>query len=220
MTPRSIVAVIPMKPLSLSKTRLSEVLSQRERADLSLTMFGKVVEAAHEALGAVWVVGGDKAVRRSTERIGAEWYEDPGKNLNDSLRFALDKACGRGMSAIYLPADLPFVTPADIRKIVQASAGGDTLTLSPAQQDGGTNAMLIPACLAFPTLLGRNSFERHERQAASLGIAYTVCLSDGLALDLDTPDDLALCEKIQPGFLSEMIPVTAAPNAIGDEKDI
>ncbi len=204
MSGEGIVAVVPMKPLSQSKTRLSGVLSQQERADLSLAMFRKVIVAAQHALGAVWVIGGDEAVRLAAESLGAVWLEDPGSDLNDSLAFALDRACKAEASAIYLPADLPFVTAHDIQKIVQASGGGETLTLLPAQQDGGTNSMLIPRCVSFPPLLGKDSFRRHKWQASALGIPYTVCLSDGLALDLDTPDDLALCERLQPNFLDKI----------------
>ena len=219
MTAEGIVAVVPMKPLSQSKTRLASVLSERERAELSLAMFSGVVAAAQHALDAVWVVGGDDAVRETAERLGAVWHEDPGKDLNDSLAFALDRACEHQLSAIYLPADLPFVAAADLQRIVQASGGGAALTLSPAQQDGGTNAMLIPKCLQFPPRLGRDSFSQHKKQATSGNIPYTVCLSEGLALDLDTPDDLSLCEKLQPGFTSKMIPTAAVPSLRGDEKD-
>ena len=208
MSAKGIVAVVPMKPLSQSKTRLAGVLSQQERADLSLAMFGRVVAAAQDALGEVWVVGGDDAVRQTAECLGAVWYEDPANDLNESLAFALDKACMNEMSALYLPADLPFIA-ADIDKIVRSSGKGETLTLSPARQDGGTNAMLIPRCLPFPPLLGKDSFRRHKREAASLRIPYAVCLSDGMELDLDTPSDLALCEKRQPGFISAMLPTTA-----------
>ena len=202
MSAKGIVAVVPMKPLRQSKTRLAGVLSQQERADLSLAMFGRVVAAAQDTLGAVWVVGGDDAVRKTAECLGAVWHEDPGNDLNDSVSFALDMACKNELSAIYLPADLPFVTAADIDKVVQASGEGETLTLSPAQQDGGTNAMLVPQCLSFPPMLGKDSFRQHKRQAESLRIPYAVCLSEGLALDLDTPDDFALCDKRQPGFRS------------------
>ena len=219
MNAHSIVAVVPMKPLNRSKTRLSSVLSEQQRADLSLSMFSRVIAAANAALGVVWVVGGDEAVRHTAEKLGAIWREDPGKDLNDSIRFALDMACRDKTSAIYLPADLPFIAAADIERVVQASGGGETLTLTPAQQDGGTNAMLIPKCLSFPPLLGKDSFSRHKRQAASLGIPYTVCLSDGLALDLDTPDDLALCDKLQPGFTSMMMSTAVSASSKGDNKD-
>ena len=210
MNAHSIVAVVPMKPLNRSKTRLASVLSEQQRADLSLSMFSRVIAAANAALGIVWVVGGDDAVRHTAERLGALWREDPGRDLNDSLSIAFDEACKKGLSPIYLPADLPFVTAADIEKVVQASGGGETLTLSPAQQDGGTNAMLVPRCLPFPPVLGKDSFSLHKRQATLQGIPYAVCLSEGLALDLDTPDDLALCDKIQPGFASRMMPQNEA----------
>ena len=219
MNAHSIVAVVPMKPLNRSKTRLASVLSEQQRADLSLSMFSRVIAAANAALGVVWVVGGDDAVRDTAERLGALWREDPGEDLNDSLSIAFDEACKKGLSPIYLPADLPFVTAADIEKVVQASGGGETLTLSPAQQDGGTNAMLVPQCMSFPPLLGKDSFSLHERQAASQGIPYAVCLSEGLGLDLDTPDDLALCDEIQPGFLATMMPAAGVPTSRGDKKD-
>ena len=204
MSGEGIVAVVPMKPLSQSKTRLAGVLSQQERADLSLAMFRKVIAAARHALGSVWVVGGDEAVRLAAESLDAIWLEDPGSDLNDSLAFALDRACKAEVSAIYLPADLPFVTSADIDKVVRASGVGKTLTLSPAQQDGGTNAMLIPRCVPFPPRLGNDSFRRHKRQASALGIPYTVCLTEGLGLDLDTPDDMAQCDSLRPGFISSL----------------
>ena len=219
MIAHSIVAVVPMKPLNRSKTRLASVLSEQQRADLSLSMFSRVIAAANAALGAVWVVGGDDAVRHAAERHGALWREDPGEDLNDALSIAFKKACKKGLSPIYLPADLPFVTAADIHRIVQASGNGKTLTLSPAQQDGGTNAMLIPQCLSFPPLLGKDSFSLHKRQATSQGIPYAVCLSEGLGLDLDTPDDLALCDEIQPGFLATMMPAAGVPTSRGDKKD-
>ena len=219
MNAHSIVAVVPMKPLNRSKTRLASVLSEQQRADLSLSMFSRVITEANAALGVVWVVGGDDTVRHAAERLGADWREDPGSDLNDSLSIAFDEACKKGLSPIYLPADLPFVTAADIHRIVQASGNGKTLTLSPAQQDGGTNAMLIPQCLSFPPLLGKDSFSLHKRQATSRGIPYAVCLSEGLGLDLDTPDDLALCDEIQPGFLATMMPAAGVPTSRGDKKD-
>ena len=219
MNAHSIVAVVPMKPLNRSKTRLASVLSEQQRADLSLSMFSRVITEANAALGMVWVVGGDDSVRDTAERLGALWCEDPGSDLNDSLSIAFDEACKKGLSSIYLPADLPFVTAADIHRIVQASGNGKTLTLSPAQQDGGTNAMLIPQCLSFPPLLGKDSFSLHKRQATSRGIPYAVCLSEGLELDLDTPDDLALCDEIQPGFLATMMPAAGVPTSRGDKKD-
>ena len=173
MNAHNIVAVVPMKPLNRSKTRLASVLSEQQRADLSLSMFSRVITEANAALGVVWVVGGDDTVRHAAERLGADWREDPGSDLNDSLSIAFDEACKKGLSPIYLPADLPFVTAADIHRIVQASGNGKTLTLSPAQQDGGTNAMLIPQCLSFPPLVRQGQLQ--TSQAASDIAGHPLC---------------------------------------------
>ena len=212
-----VVAVVPMKPLHQSKTRLAGVLSASERAALSLNMFGRVVAAAYAALGAVWVVGGDAVVRDTAERLGAVWHPDPGTGLNGSLRFALGRACEDGLALLYLPADLPFAAAADIEEVVRVSGGGGTLTLAPAQQDGGTNAMLVPPCAEFAPLLGDRSFERHKRQAVRLGVPYAVCVNDGLGLDLDTPEDLALCDRVRPGFLADALRVETAGVDVGGE---
>ena len=221
MSARRIVAIVPMKPLRRTKTRLAGVLSEDERARLSLGMLRRVVAAAQSALGAVWVVGGDDAVRQAVERLGAVWHEDHGKDLNDTLTLAFRQACDGGLIPLYLPADLPFLTADDVHKAALASGGGETLMLAPARQDGGTNAILIPCHAPFSTALGVDSFRRHKRQAASLGIPYTICLSDGLELDLDTPDDLALCGELEPGFADRIVSVSMGTTVgnVGDVKD-
>ena len=71
MNAHSIVAVVPMKPLNRSKTRLASVLSEQQRADLSLSMFSRVITEANAALGMVWVVGGDDTVRDMLPRDSA-----------------------------------------------------------------------------------------------------------------------------------------------------
>ena len=219
MSARRIVAIVPMKPLYQTKTRLAGVLSEDERARLSLEMLRRVIAAAQDALGVVWVVGGDDAVRQAAERLIAVWREDPGKDLNDTLNLAVRQACGDGLTPLYLPADLPFLTADDVRKAALASDGGETLMLAPAQRDGGTNAILIPCHTPFSTTLGVDSFNRHKQQAASLGISYTVCSSDGLGMDLDTPEDLELCGELEPGFVDTIVSMATAIGNLGDVKD-
>ena len=152
MNAHSIVAVVPMKPLNRSKTRLASVLSEQQRADLSLSMFSRVITEANAALGVVWVVGGDDAVRHTAERLGAVWHEDPGKDLNDSLGIAFQEACEKNLSPIYLPADLPFVTAADIHRIVQASRQWqDSYTLPPRSRTAEPTPCSSPnACPSPP----------------------------------------------------------------------
>ena len=205
MSAGGIVAIVPMKPLQRAKTRLADALTPSERAAVSLGMLRRVVDAAQaSSFSGVWVIGGDAVVKRAAERAGAKWRKDCGGNLNDSLALAMRQAFKCGKAALYLPADLPFVTACDVNALLDASRGGSALAFAPAKRDGGTNAMLIPRGSPFRPALGKRSFCRHKAQAQRLGIAFAVCESDGFGIDLDTPADLAVCAAAEPGFVDNL----------------
>ena len=205
MSAGGIVAIVPMKPLQRAKTRLSDALTPSERAAMSLGMMRRVIAAAQaSSLSGVWVIGGDAVVKQAAERAGAKWSKDYGGNLNDSLAIAMRQAFKCGNAALYLPADLPFVTACDVNALLRASRDGAALAFAPAKRDGGTNAMLIPCGSPFHPALGKRSFCRHKAQAQRLGIAFAVCESDGFGIDLDTPADLAVCAAAEPGFVDNL----------------
>ena len=201
----AVIAVAPMKPLRLAKSRLAPALTAKQRAALTLGMLRGVIGAAQGApVSAVWVVGGDDVVRQAAEDMGASWRQDAAGDLNAALVAAMGDAFESGCAALYLPADLPFIAASDVRALLRASEGGARLTFAPAQRDGGTNAMLIPRGSGFKPLLGKRSFSRHKASAEALGIPYAVCDSGGFAIDLDTPADLAACVKAERGFISRL----------------
>lgn len=214
MSAGGIVAIVPMKPLLRAKTRLADALTPSERAAVSLGMLCRVVAAAQaSSLGGVWVIGGDAVVKQAVERAGATWRKDCGADLNASIALAMRQAFKCGKSALYLPADLPFVTACDVNALLSASQDGATLALAPAKRDGGTNAMLIPFGSPFRPALGKRSFCRHKAQAQRLGIAFAVCESEGFGIDLDTPADLAVCAATEPGFVNKL-------TALADSDDV
>ena len=201
----AVIAVVPMKPLRLAKSRLAPALSAKQRAALTLGMLRGVIAAARDApVSAVWVVGGDDSVRQAAEGMGAAWRQDAAGDLNAALAAAMRDAFEGGCAALYLPADLPFIAADDVGALLRAAEGGARLTFAPARRDGGTNAMLIPCGSRFMPLLGKRSFSRHKASAAALGIPYAVCDSGGFAIDLDTPADLAACVKAERGFISRL----------------
>ncbi len=205
MSPKGVVVIVPMKPLKLVKSRLAVVLERDRREALGLGMFEHVVRAAvGSSATAVWVVGGDDAVRDATLRIGAQWWEDDGKDLNDSLTVTFERVFGEGLAPAYLPADLPFVSSEDVSDLIEASSHGESVTLSPAHRDGGTNAIVVPAYSEFRPMLGRDSFGKHRKQASEKSIALEIFDSAGIGLDLDTPEDLAAFEKIEPDFIKRL----------------
>lgn len=202
----SIVAIIPMKPLSEGKSRLARSLSPPERARISAGMLRRVLGALQGAsIDPIWVVGGDDQVMRMARNHGGMWHEEMGRDLNDTLGKAINYAFERGKSALYIAGDLPFVKPSDIHSFIQASRGMGNITLAPAQRDGGTNAILVPHGARFRPELGRRSFSKHLNQAARLETSVAIAYSPGMAFDLDVADDLESYQHMEPGLLERLM---------------
>lgn len=199
-----IVAVVPMKPLAESKTRLSGHLSPSQRATLSLSMFRWVVRTLNESdVSRVVVVGGDDAVETESVRAGAEWIRDDYLELNKALEFAFGSVWGDGLSAAYIPADLPLLTARDVNGMIDASEHGRILTMCRAH-DGGTNGLIAPPDLGFGPLLGSDSFRRHQELASDLKVEFRNYESDGFYRDIDTIEDLRICLDLSPPCLVEI----------------
>ena len=207
----SVIAVVPMKPLSDSKTRLARRLSKEQRGDLAIGMLRRVIMAVQAtSIGVIWVVGGDRRVRNMTRNASGVWLEELGRNLNDTVAKAFDRIFKQGNSAMYLAGDLPFLKASDLHSLLQASRRQNNISIAPARQDGGTNAILVPAGIPFSPELGRDSFIKHLSQAARLGVSVAICYSPGLGFDLDTTEDLETYEHMEPGLLDRLMPRSAS----------
>jgi 2-phospho-L-lactate guanylyltransferase len=212
-----IVAVIPMKPLTDSKTRLAKHLSTEQRGDLVIGMLRRVIMALQSAsVDGLWVVGGDRRVQNMTCNASGIWLEELGRNLNDTVAKAFDRVFAQGNSAMYLAGDLPFVKAGDVHSLLQASRRQNNISLAPARQDGGTNAIFVPAGIQFQPELGSRSFLKHLSQAARLGVSVAICYSPGLGFDLDTAADLETYENMEPGFLKRLIPGSSSNLSQGE----
>ena len=219
MTAAGIAVIVPMKPLSSAKSRLSPALTADERSILSLNMLRRVLLAAGPAAERIWVVGGDELVREVATSLGAAWTADQGAELNAALEVAFARAAREELCAMYLPADLPLVDTDDVRGMIDASKGGRTLTLAPASRDGGTNGIIVPLGSRFRPALGHGSFERHRSQARRDGVEPVVFTSEGLGLDLDVPADLEALERLRPGHLRELLTRPGESQTVGAVAD-
>ncbi len=209
-----VIAVIPMKPLTDSKTRLAKKLSPEQRGELAIGMLGRVIMSLQSAsVEAFWVVGGDRRVQDFVRNTGGIWLEELGRNLNDTVGKAFDQVFAEGKSAMYVAADLPFLKASDVHSLLQASRQQNNISLAPARQDGGTNAILVPSGIPFRPELGPRSFIKHLSQAARLEVSVAICYSPGLGFDLDTAADLETYENMEPGFLDRLMPGSASNTA-------
>ena len=115
--------------------------------------------------------------------------EDPaGGGLNDSLAHAI-AGLRTADSVTIVPADAPLATAAELQDILDTGAISDVVVV-PADRDAGTNGLyLSPPDLMAPRF-GESSFSGYLRQAHETGLRCSILPLEGLALDIDTPEDV------------------------------
>ena len=200
-----LVAVIPMTPLSQSKTRLAPHMSEEQRSDLVVGMLRRVLGAIKgSSIEMFWVVGGDERIRNVARNFDGIWMEELGRNLNDTLGKAFDELAARNAAALYLAGDLPFLKPSDLHSLLRSSRRNTNITLAPARRDGGTNAILVPPGIPFRPELGPRSFSKHLSTAAAMEVSVAICYSPGLGFDLDITDDLETFQHMEPGLIDRL----------------
>jgi len=178
--------VIPIKALDACKTRLRPALGDAERRALVRAMLANVIEAAlnAERVDRVALLGPEQHSAPDTvTRIS-----EPGSGLNVALGKALSLDATR---IVIVAADLPRVTAADIDAL--AGMAADVVAIAPDRAGAGTNALSLPmpAARGFAFQFGAGSFARHATEVERLGLKLEVVRSATLALDVDTPADLA-----------------------------
>ena len=192
MKTAGVVAVVPVKELSIAKRRL-EGVSPGDRRQLSLAMLSLVLSALKRVRGldGIAVVTRDTDVIDLTHTLNLRTLQETTTGLNEAVAQAARVLAGEGCSTmIVIPADVPLVTPAEINLILQAQTEGSSVTLVPDRGGTGTNALACSPPDAISPCFGHESLESHTNAAQSAGLAIGVLQLSGLKLDVDTPDDL------------------------------
>lgn len=196
--------LIPMKNPYDSKSRLAKVFSRNQRAELSLNMLARVVTASKLSLADNIAVVGGEFIASCANEHEVDWIHVSSNDLNEDLYAAMCLSVEDDFVPIYLPGDVPFLTPDDINEVIKASHGGSEVVLVPSGHDGGTNCFLNPFFLCFKPLLGIDSFRRHIEFAEMRNVPFSVRRLSGLLLDLDTEDDLRRCNAFESGFIKRL----------------
>jgi 2-phospho-L-lactate/phosphoenolpyruvate guanylyltransferase len=189
----AISAVVPVKDLRGTKSRLAPVLNPGARAGLTLYMMGRVVAAIQEAgVEDICVVSPDRIVLAEAERRGAIPLIQESRGLNPALEEGRRRALDLGASTLLvLPADLPLLDAEDVRAVLEEAGEGPSVVISPDGVRSGTNALLIQPPDALHFAFGPVSFEAHLEAARSRDLDVRVCERCHLSFDLDTAEGLA-----------------------------
>jgi 2-phospho-L-lactate guanylyltransferase len=199
-------AIVPVRGLEGAKSRLGGQLDAEERLDLVTRLLERVIAAACAStrLAGTIVVSPDPAALELAVGLGAVGHAQTGGGLDAGLDDGRTAAVAAGATAILvLPADLPAVDGDAIDELLgrtgaQASASPTGLVALVTDRHGsGTNALLLSPPSVIDFAFGPGSRTAHRRAAEEGGASYLE-LDGALSLDLDTPDDLVLVERLLP----------------------
>lgn len=204
-----IVAVVPVKPLHEALGRLAGVLGPGERRELQEAMLHDVLDAcaAADRIDEVVVVTCDPDAAAIAYEHGAGTMPDhvPPRGMNAAVGLGLAYASESGADgAIVVTADLPLARADDLDALVSGLPGRPGITIAPSLDWTGTNVMVLAPADALRPELGIGSLERHTIQAATRGVRLRLVDRPRLALDVDTPSDLAMLGRSTESSLARV----------------
>jgi len=192
-------AVIPMKPLIQAKTRLSNVLSEKERQNMVLSFFQHTVQQLKNCafLNGILVISSDHSYEGyySGENI-VFLQEDKPNGLNSSINLGAAFLMNKGVEAmLVVHGDLPLLTSQALSEIF-INMETPCVGIIPDRHKQGTNILLTAPPNIIDFHFGVDSFQKHQQAAQTLNIPMKMVFSDTLSFDIDTPEDLNLLNEI------------------------
>jgi 2-phospho-L-lactate/phosphoenolpyruvate guanylyltransferase len=155
------------------------------RARLTLAMLADVITAC-AATARTLLVTNDPEAGAVAREAGAETVDDPGGGQGQAVAAGLAQA--RSAPVLVVNADLPCVTPRDLRALAEIAELGALGLVEAA--DGTTNALALPRASLFAPLYGRGSAARFRAHAQQHGVDAVAAAIRNLADDVDTAEDL------------------------------
>jgi 2-phospho-L-lactate guanylyltransferase len=186
---------MPVKDLRHAKQRLTGVLGPDERRALFRAMLEDVLTAlaASEGLAGTLMVTRDPEAQVLAARYGARTLaEQANRGHTAASTFGARTLAREGVAGmVQLPADIPLVMPDDVAALLRVHGEAPAVTLTPSRDQRGSNAVVCSPPDLLPLRFGEDSFFPHLQRARALGVEPRIVRRPGLALDVDTPEDLA-----------------------------
>lgn len=181
-------AIVPLKAAAERKTRLASVLDSGAHAALTVDMAEHVIAT----LAGVAEIGSIRVLSPAPQNIpGTGWEADLGQGLNAELDRVFAKLAGQQVLIVH--ADLPLLQAEDIVALITAAENAG-VSIAPDRHGTGTNALAMHCAAPVGFAFGADSFARHRQRLP--GVA--TMLREGLAVDIDTADDIATAGGVVP----------------------
>jgi 2-phospho-L-lactate/phosphoenolpyruvate guanylyltransferase len=194
-------AAVPVKEFTGAKQRLASFLTPEQRRALAAAMLEDVLAAlAGAPLAGIMVNTLEPIAVDLARRYGARVVTDDARSGHTGAVTAMARILAEegheGMLTV--PGDIPRVTASEIGTVLEARRSASSLTIVPARDERGSNAMLLSPPLVMPLRFGDDSFLPHLATARGLGIEPTIVKLPGIGLDIDQPEDVAAFMRAEP----------------------
>jgi 2-phospho-L-lactate guanylyltransferase len=187
--------LIPVKNLVNAKQRLAAVLDQAARTELAQAMLADVLHmiASWDERPEVSLVTSDPFARELAHELRFNVIRDEANVSETDAIAAATRVCeAEGVkSTLVIPGDIPLIAVSELEAIYAAAPHVGSV-LVPAADGRGTNAALRRPAGLFPLRFGNDSFQPHLAAARAAAQPCNVLSLPGIALDIDSPNDLSL----------------------------
>lgn len=202
------IAILPIKSFGAAKQRLAGLLGSGARQALVQAMFQDVLAALRHVpeLDAIAVVTANPAAERAAHGEGVLLLPDDLETSHSDaaligIRHALDGGFDR---VLLVPGDTPLLDPDEVGDLLRrAEAEATAVVVVPDRHGTGTNALLLSPPSAIEPAFGPGSCDRHQALATAAGASCRVDALPSLAIDVDTPEDLAELSTLLEGCRTE-----------------
>jgi 2-phospho-L-lactate guanylyltransferase len=191
------IAILPIKSFGAAKQRLAGLLGSGARQALVQAMFQDVLFALRKVpeIDEIAVVSANAMAQRAARGEGVLLIEDAEETgHSEAALIGIAHAVEAGFDrALLVAGDTPLLDPVELGAMLEhAERRATGLVVVPDRHGTGTNALLLHPPAAIEPAFGVGSCERHSALAATAGISCEVERLDSLAIDVDTPEDLAV----------------------------
>jgi 2-phospho-L-lactate guanylyltransferase len=188
------LAILPIKNLDHAKQRLEPGLGPGPRRALAEAMFSDVLVALgrSESIDGVLVVTSDRNAQAIAGGHGTTLLDDLDRGHSEAAARGIQQALADGTERVLLvPGDCPMLDPTELDALVGRPVTPPSVVIVPDRHGTGTNALLLTPPDALAPAFGPGSRDRHMANAREAETNAEVVEVATLALDVDTPDDLA-----------------------------
>lgn len=195
---RKLWVVLPARGVGQGKSRLAPVLDIAARTRLNRWLLKRTLGIIARWQGSLCrciVVSSCAQTLLIAKRAHALALTEPrpGRGLDRAVDHAVGEAIRQGARRVLvLPSDLPTLSVAALDALAVRAVAGNHCVIAPDSARTGTNALLLNARGRFAFSYGPGSCARHVEASRSRGWGVSVCVHPALALDIDTPHDLAV----------------------------